>query len=207
MSKEVRYVNLKEFRAAEDGDEMILEGYAAVFDKPTVLYHDAYGAEYKEVISRTAFEKTDFSKCCLKYNHQDSIPVMSRVRGGSMEVKPDEYGLHFRSKLFKTQTSRDIYEIVREGGIDECSFAFTIAEGGDTYDKETRTRTVTDIAILWDCAVVDHPAYDEGTSVSARSFFEAEAEKERLESEEREMQEKAREEQISRINSLLEVQK
>lgn len=182
MCKEMRRVPLSEFRAEEDNGEMILEGYAAVFDQPTVIWKDLDGNEYREVIDRNAFEKTDMRKCCLKYNHESSVPVLARVRGGSLALSTDDYGLHFRAKLFNTQTGRDIYELVKEGGIDECSFAFSINEDGDSYDRKTRTRTINDIGILWDCSVVDHPAYEEGTSVSARAFFEAEAEKDRLES-------------------------
>lgn len=164
----------------ESNNEMILEGYAAVFDKPTVLFEDN-GIEYKEVIDRNAFANTDMKKCCLKYNHESNVPVLARVRGGSLELSVDDYGLKFRARLFNTQTSRDIYELVKANGIDECSFAFTLAENGDSYDRLTHTRTINDINVLWDVSVVDHPAYTEGTMVSARSFLEAEAEKENLE--------------------------
>lgn len=198
--KEIRTAPLKELRfVGEDDGEMILEGYAAVFDQPTVLFVDN-GTEYKEVIDRAAFEKTDMAKCCLKYNHESGVPVLSRVRGGFMLLSIDDYGLHFRAKLFNTQTSRDIYEIVKAGGLDECSFAFSIADNGDSYDRKTHTRTITRIDTLWDCAVVDNPAYG-GTSVSARSFFEAEAEKEKLDSLKREERERLK----AKIKILLEV--
>lgn len=182
MPKETRTIPLKEFRAEEREDgAMILEGYAAVFDTPTVLFKDADGTEYKEVIDRNAFAKTDMKKCCMKYNHESAFPVMARVRGGSLEVSVDDYGLKFRANLFNTQSNRDIYEIVKAGGIDECSFAFSMAPNGDYYDKSTRTRVLKDFEVLWDVSVVDHPAYTEGTSVSARSYLEAEAEKDALE--------------------------
>lgn len=187
MAKEERKVLFRDYNLSDENGEMILEGYAAVFDQPTVLFTDANGNEFKEVISRDAFNNTDMSKCCLKYNHESSVPVLARVRGGSLELNVDDYGLHFRAKLFNTSVARDVYELVKAGGIDECSFAFTINEDGDIYDKATRTRTVQAIDYLWDCAVVDNPAYG-GTSVSARSFLEAEAEKERLESLEHERQ-------------------
>lgn len=180
MAKEERKVLFRDYNVSEDNGDMFLEGYAAVFDQPTVLYKDINGNEFKEVISRTAFENTDMSKCCLKYNHESSVPVLARVRGGSLELDVDDYGLHFRAKLFNTSVARDVYELVKAGGIDECSFAFTINEDGDDYDRATRTRTIRSIGNLWDCAVVDNPAYG-GTSVTARSFFEAEAEKENLE--------------------------
>ena len=186
MAKFERAVNLTELRSEMVENEMILEGYAAVFNQPTVLFTDSRGKEFKEVIDRHAFDECDFSKCCLKYNHESSIPVLARVRGGSLELGVDDYGLHFRGKLFNTTTSRDMYELVKAGGIDECSFAFTIdGIDGDSYDSKTRTRTLKRISNLFDVAIVDNPAYG-GTSVAARSFLEAEAEKEKLENEERE---------------------
>lgn len=175
-----------ETRSEENG-EMILEGYAAVFEQPTVLWTDPDGTEFKEVISRGAFENASTDGCFLKYNHENSALPLARVRGGSMTLTADDYGLKFRAKLFDTSYSRDVYEIVKAGGIDECSFAFSIDTEGDEYDRATRTRRINKVNHLWDCAIVENPAYG-GTNVSARSFFEVETEKERLENLEREKQ-------------------
>ena len=64
------------------------------------------------------------------------------------------------------------------------SLAFTIAESSD--DKETRTLTIILIKKLYDVSAVTFPAYEQ-TSISARSFFEAERQKEAefLENEQR----------------------
>jgi len=58
------------------------------------------------------------------------------------------------------------------------SFRFKVPEGGDTYDRATHTRRITKFEKIYDVSAVDIPAYDD-TNISARSFFEAEAEKER----------------------------
>ena len=55
------------------------------------------------------------------------------------------------------------------------SFSFTIAES--SYDEETRTRTIIRVKKLYDVSAVTFPAYEQ-TSISARSFFEAERQKE-----------------------------
>lgn len=166
----------------ESGEnEMILEGYAAVFERETVLY-SIDGTDYKEIISRGAFDSAKTDGCFLKFNHNNECLPLARVRGGSMTLTPDDYGLKFRAVLFNTSYSRDVYEIVKAGGIDECSFAFNIAEDGYEYDRSTHTARINKVSNLWDCAIVENPAYG-GTSVSARSkeFLEAEAEKERQE--------------------------
>lgn len=175
--KEIRSITFEN----KSDENMILEGYAAVFDSPTVI-HKINGVEYKEIIDRNAFKNASFSDCCLKYNHKDEVPILARTRGGSLKIDVDDIGLFFKAKLFNTSTSRDVYSLVKQGGLDKCSFAFTIAPNGDSYDSDTKTRTIHAIEKVWDCSIVNVPAYDD-TKVYARSlveFFEAEAEKERL---------------------------
>ena len=184
MEKEIRLLDFSN----QSTEEMVVEGYAATFNLPTVLYK-IDGIEYKEVISRDAFKNTDMKDCCLKYNHVDSIPILARTRGGSLQLKTDDVGLFFRAKLFDTQSGRDVHTLVKGGALDKCSFAFTISDGGDSYDKQTRTRTIKSISKLWDCSIVDVPAYD-STSVQARSYFNKELEKERMEIREREEKKK-----------------
>ncbi len=157
-------------------DSMILEGYAAMYESPTVLY-EIDGIEYKEVIERGAFDNMNTKDCCLKYNHSNNVPILARTRGGSLELYPDEIGLRFKSTLFNTQTAKDVYTLVRDGGLDKCSFAFTIKD--EEYCRETRTRHIKSIDRLLDVAIVDIPAY-ESTCVQARDFFSSEINKEKM---------------------------
>lgn len=174
LDKRVRGLELREFQA--NSESMILEGYASVFDIPTVLW-EYEGVEYKEIIDRHAFDNADFSDCCLKYNHIDSVPILARVRGGSLKTEIDDFGLKFRAELFDTTSSRDVYAIVKQGGLDKCSFAFTVKR--EEYDSLTHTRKILEIDKVFDLSIVDIPAY-EATSVVARSSFDVEIEKERI---------------------------
>lgn len=173
LEKQIRMIN--NFECRSENNEMILEGYAATFDQPTVIF-EADGVEYKEVIDRGAFDDMDSKDCCLKYNHNNGIPILARIRGGSLSLRTDDKGLFFSARLFNTQSARDVYELVKQGGLDKCSFAFTIKQ--DSYDRENRIRHIVKVDRLFDVSVVDIPAYD-STSVSARDFFELEREKER----------------------------
>ena len=157
-----------EFRNLNESDENILEGYAVVFDSPTVLY-EIDGVEYKEIISRNALDEANLKDVCLKYNHGDSAYILARTRNNSLTLSIDEYGLKFRAELPNTTSANDIYELVKSGLIDKCSFAFRCEE--DIYDKKTHTRTITKIKRLYDVSVVDIPAYDD-TNVEARNFFD-----------------------------------
>lgn len=56
-----------QMRTVED-EKMIVEGYAAIFESPTVLYR-ANGIEYKEVIDGRAFSTTEMTDIVMNFNH------------------------------------------------------------------------------------------------------------------------------------------
>lgn len=176
--KQLGYAELRNLNVSDENQDMRLAGTAAVYEIPTVLW-ECDGVEYKEIIERGAFDHADFSDCCLKYNHSNNIPILARTRGGSLVTNVDTTGLHFDAKLFNTTTSRDLYQIVKEKGLDKCSFAFTVKE--DEYDRTTHTRKIKAIDKVFDISIVDIPAYAD-TDVSVRSkFLEAEAERDKKE--------------------------
>lgn len=179
----MKQTRMTEMRMTANEDSMVLEGYAATYDSPTVLY-EIDGIEYKEVIERGAFDTMNSKDCCLKYNHSNNIPILARTRGGSLELYPDEIGLRFKATLFDTQAARDVYTLVKSGGLDKCSFAFSIKD--ESYDRQTRTRHIKSIDRLFDVAIVDIPAYD-STSVQARDYFSLENEKEQREKQKRDL--------------------
>ena len=177
ISKDRMYRN---FEIRAEGDGMRVEGYAATFDQETVMF-EYDGIQYKEVIDRNAFSNAQMSDVVLNYNHGGK--PMARTKNGTLELRTDATGLHISADLSGTEEGRKLYEEIKGGYIDKMSFAFTVSS--DEYQKDTRTRRITGIKRLYDVAAVDIPAYDT-TSISARSFFEAEAERERVEAQERE---------------------
>jgi len=154
---------------------MIVEGRAIVYESPTVLY-EIDGVRYHEVIARGALDGADLRDVPFKYNHSDNVMVMARTRNKTLELIPDEQGLLVRAKLANTTAGRDLYELIRRGDVDKMSFAFTVGE--DSYDRDTRTRRILKFKRIWDVSAVDTPAYQD-THISARSWFEAQAEAER----------------------------
>lgn len=162
-----------EMRAAE-GDELRVEGYAAVFNQETVLYsYD--GIDYKELIEPEAFRGAEMSDVVMNYNHEGK-PV-ARTKNGTLKLSTDEHGLFIKADLSGTEEGRRLYEEIKGGYIDKMSFAFTVSE--DSYDRDTHTRKVRRIKRLYDVAAVDIPAYD-ATEISARNWVEAEAEAQRM---------------------------
>lgn len=173
----------KELRAAElraaqnDTGEMIVEGYSIVWDSPTVLFESG-GIKYSEVIKRGALADADLSDVPFRYNH---ATVLARTRNKTLQLTIDEKGLFMRASLANTSVGKDLYELIRRGDVDKQSFAMLV--GGESYNRETRTRNVEKIKRLADVSAVDMAAYDQ-TNISARSYFDAQREtEERLKQE------------------------
>lgn len=159
----------------EAPDEMIVEGYALTYGSPTPIV-EFDGIQYFEVIEKNALEGADLTDVPFKYNHSDNVMIMARTRNKTLELIPDDKGLFIRAKLANTTQGQDLYKLIKRGDIDKMSFAFTTKS--DRYEKDTRTRVIEKFDKLFDVSAVDLPAY-QTTSISARSFFEMEIEKER----------------------------
>ena len=172
--KDREYRSFIDFRIgeSEDGGSFV-EGYAVIFDSPTVLY-SFDGIDYQETIDRQAFAGSDMSDVILNYNHTGK--VVARTRNKTLQLTVDERGLLVRAKLDGTEEGRRLYEEIQGGYLDKMSFAFSV--NVESYDQSTRTRTIKQIKRLYDVSVVSLPAYDD-TSISARSYFSAVAEEER----------------------------
>lgn len=172
ITKDRRYWS---FECRADQNEAAVEGYAAVFNTPTVMY-EYDGIKYSEKVDRGAFDQAQMSDVVMNFNHGGK-PV-ARTKNGTLKLSIDDYGLKVHADLSSTTESRALYEEIKAGLIDKMSFAFTVGE--ESYDRDTRTRTIKAIKRVFDVAAVDFPAY-ESTAITARSYFEAEAERERAE--------------------------
>ena len=157
-------------------DKMIVEGYAVLFDQPQTY---SWGKQtYTEIISRNALAGADMKRVVMRYNHNDTVFAMARVKNGSLQLIEDETGLRVRADLIDTQSNRDLYRMIKDGLIDEMSFAFTVAPSGDVWeysdDYMTVKRTINQIETVYDVSAVDNGFY-ENTSVYARAFEGADA--------------------------------
>lgn len=182
LEKELRYININpdEFLKVEkraegesEKDVMVLEGYPITFNQETTIGEgEDWG--WIESIDPHALDGADMRDCCLKYNHNDTSPIMARTRNKSLILTPDEKGVHMRAELIDTQSNKDFYKMVKAGLLDKMSFAFTVeAEEVDSRSKPQK-RIIKRIGKLFDVSAVDIPAYDT-TSLIARSKAMAES--------------------------------
>lgn len=168
-----------------EGDSIIVEGYAAVFDTPTNI-----ADVFTEVIARGAFrnalQRGDDTEFLINHG---GLPL-ARSTAGNLSMKEDNKGLFIRAEL--DPSDPDVQRIVpkmRNRMLDQMSFAFqatgqewsTPADGQDI-------RTVTDV-MLYDVSIVNRGAYPQ-TSIALRSHEEA---KQRAQDERDEAQRKVNE--------------
>lgn len=179
--RDFRITEVETRAAGEDDEEMIVRGVACVFNTPAVLY-EYDGIEYKEQIDARALDECDMSDVIFNINHCGR--VYARTRNGSLKLFAMSDGLHMKARLLKNDRGHEeLYRDIKEGLLDRMSFAFVVRS--QAYDRDSHLRTIMAIKKIYDVSAVDIPAYDT-TEISARSFFDAEREKELAESEERE---------------------
>ena len=145
---EKRTMGTIEVREAE-GDEMILEGYAAVYNSETDL------GPFREVIRPGAFDDVMTNDVRALINHDPNL-VLGRTTNGTLELSSDERGLKYRVKLGGQSYARDFYESVKRGDISQSSFAFTIDK--QSWNEERTVRSVDKVRQLLDVSPVTYPA-------------------------------------------------
>ena len=146
-----------------------ITGYAVVFNSQSEDM-GFYETIKPEAITEDTKKRNDI--VCL-YNHNEDRGILARSRygKGSLKLLVDERGLKYEFDAPKTALGDELLEMLRRGDINQSSFAFTIAEGGDKWEKRDGKyyRTITNIDRLFDVSPVITPAYGE-TSVANRSL-------------------------------------
>ena len=164
--KEVRITEVRAQEPAADGNgTLLIVGTPIVFETPTTI-NDPTGS-YTEVIKRGALDGADLTDSRLLVNHDlTRIPLARTPK--TMQFKITDKGLEMTAELPDTEEARSAYTAVKRGDLTGMSFAFTVPEGGDSYDAKTNTRTITKIAKVYEVSLVNFPAYPTA-SAEARS--------------------------------------
>jgi hypothetical protein len=168
MEKEIRNIQNKIKRASEDS--RIVEGVAVVFNS------DSVDMGFIETIEPSAItDETIKSSDVFAYlNHDESRGVLARSKygEGTLNLWIEDDGLHYRFEAPKTQLGDELLSYLSRGEITASSFAFTVAEGGDSWTRGidgSLKRHITKINRLFDVSPVFQPAY-ETTSVAQRKY-------------------------------------
>ena len=162
--------------------DFYVEGYATTFDKPYLLY-EYDGQKYFERIDRNALVGADMSDVIMQYDHAGK--VLARLSNKTLGVEVTESGLFVFADLSKSRAAQDMFEEIKNELVTKMSWAFRVTE--DSYDRDTRTRTILKVAKVYDVSVVSIPA-NADTDISARSYFDGVIEREQQERMERRKQ-------------------
>lgn len=172
MEKEIRTFEIVDcdLRATRRG--RTIEGLGIVFNK---LSSDLGG--FREIIMPEATQGViENSDILVLMNHDESRGVLARSTNGqgSMEATSSNNGVKYVFEAPDTSLGDEALSGVRRGDIRASSFAFTVAENGDRWEKqndESYLRTITKFEKIYDFSLVYRPAYMD-TTVAVRNLVE-----------------------------------
>jgi HK97 family phage prohead protease len=151
----------------EDTQKVIIQGYAALFDEPTIIW------DFEEVIAPNAFSRAlrENQDVRALFNH-DSNYVLGRTKNGTLRLREDNKGLWIENEPPNSPIASSIVESIRRGDVDGQSFAFTIKrQEWQFFDQDSGKRdrrTIMEIGDLYDVGPVTYPAY-QATSIKLRN--------------------------------------
>lgn len=161
---ENRYLQFHDIKTrSADGDDLIVEGYFAVFDE---VYEVWPGVT--ESIQRGAFANSIGQDVRALYNH-NTDQILGRTSAGTLELKEDDRGLWGRIKINRNDSDAvNVYERIARGDITGCSFGFEIkSERWEQKADNSVHYTIEEVDPLYEVSPCVFPAY-EATSVSSR---------------------------------------
>ena len=166
-NKEIRTIDVQDLEVRMDGENPVVVGYGAVFNS---MSNDLGG--FREFIGSEAFEGRLEDDVRFLINH-DGIPL-ARTTNGTLKLSVDERGLKYEAKLNpNVSTSRDLMELLKDGTINQSSFAFIVEDDSWEIKDGMNIRTINKVSRLYDVSAVTYPAYNEASSsVALRSMQE-----------------------------------
>jgi HK97 family phage prohead protease len=143
----------------------VVEGLATTFNQPYLLWEDFDGTKYYEQVDAGALMDADLSDVIMQYDHEGR--VYARTSNNTLSLETNDTGIIVYADLSRSASARELYDEIKAGLITKMSWAFRILE--DSFDRETKTRTILQVKKVYDVSAVSFPANPE-TEISARSF-------------------------------------
>lgn len=150
-------------RADDDSGDIYISGYFSVFNSNYEIWPGA-----TESVDENAFNGAlaDDIRCLI--DHETRL-VLGRTKAGTLTLKIDSKGLFGEVRINKNDVdAMNLYERVKRGDVDQCSFGFDILDEDMQVNPDTGDVHWTIKAVkLYEVSIVTFPAYED-TSVSAR---------------------------------------
>lgn len=151
-----------DFKTREEGNDLSIEGYFAVFNSN---YDLGYGLS--ESIAPGAFSDTLADDIRALINH-DTTLVLGRTSAHTLELSQDERGLWGKIRINPNdQDAMNLYARVKRGDVTQCSIGFDIIEEETEYREDGGAHWTIKEIKLYEVSACTFPAYEE-TAISAR---------------------------------------
>ena len=167
MSEQARQLRAiaTQFETREDGDKPHITGYFAVFNSVYEI-----GPGMTESVAPGAFSKALAGGDIRALVNHDSTLVLGRTKAGTLELREDSRGLW--GDITINPNDRDamnLYERVKRGDVDQCSFGFRkpFTEDTEVNDDGSVHWTLKEVN-LDEVSACTFPAYKD-TNISARA--------------------------------------
>lgn len=167
MSEQIRQLRAMatQFETREDGDTPHITGYFAVFNSVYEI-----GPGMTESVAPGAFSKAIAGGDIRALVNHDTTLVLGRTKAGTLELREDSRGLWGDVTINPNdRDAMNLYERVKRGDVDQCSFGF-----GEPFTEDTEVND--DGSVHWTLKEVNlhevsactFPAYKD-TNISARA--------------------------------------
>lgn len=173
-------------RSDEDSGNIVVEGYAAVYDVDSKPLSIGDGKTFVERIHKGAFDEAvanvnnQRKDCVATYQH-DRGTMMARTSSGTLSLESDEWGLKFRYAMPKTRVGEDVSVMLERGDLSQCSFIATVRKDDLKMYRDADgnwRQDINRVDELYDVSLVIDPAYDATyASEISRSIEEIEKKK------------------------------
>lgn len=151
-----------EFKTREDGEDLYIEGYFAVFNSNYEIFDGL-----SESIAQGAFADCLGNDIRALINH-DTTLVLGRNKAGTLELREDSHGLWGRIKVNPNDgDAMNMRARVLRGDVDQCSIGFEILDEEASYREDGSAHWTIRKINLFEVSCCTFPAYEE-TSIKAR---------------------------------------
>lgn len=151
-----------DLQTRSDNEEMVIEGYFAVFNSQTELWPGAY-----EEIAPGAFDNTMSNDVRALIDHETRA-VLGRTKSNTLDLKVDSRGLYGTIRINSNDSEAvNLYERVKRGDVDQCSFGFNIMKETTDFRDDGTVKWIIEEVDLHEVSVCTFPAYGD-TNVQAR---------------------------------------
>lgn len=170
MEKEVRSLDISPMAA----NDRMISGYALKFNTVSNLIRSKDQSFFEIIMPGAITEQFIYNqdvKCFFNHCEDSGILARSNKGKGSLSLTVDSTGVFYSFKAKNSPLDEQVYQSIKAGDITGSSFAFTVAEGGDKWERSGNQliRRIYKIGGFWDVSPVVNPAYN-SSSVSARNI-------------------------------------